>query len=219
MSQSSFKWQWTLILLLSSLTLPTLRAGFVETFEDGINDSDWRLTTSTDPTIEPSGGNPDAYLRQGVDAATPTWGVGTTPNQFLGNYAKLGVTGVSFDLNIFAGIEVPDRNVTLNISTTFGTGNFLKGVVAYYVGTDISTLPHGWQTYSYEVDATSPVIPSGWKVFRGDGHKGTAADWRALMQDVEFIGLELGTPGYFYPVWIWDIGLDNVRISKRYRAP
>ena len=35
------------------------------------------------------------------------------------------------------------------------------------------------------------------------------------MQEVEFIGLELGTPGYFYPVWIWDLGLDNVRISKR----
>ena len=201
------------------MAVSTLRAGFVETFEDGTNESDWRLTTSTEPVIEPSGGNPGAYLWQEVDAATPTWGVGTGPNPFIGNYAKLEVNGMSFDLNIFAGIGAANRNVTLNISTTFGTGNFLKGVVAYYVGTDISNLPKGWHTYSFPIDATSGVIPPGWKVFRGDGHKGHATDWRALMQDVEFAGLELGTPGYFYPVWVWDIGLDNVRIAQRYRTP
>ena len=39
------------------------------------------------------------------------------------------------------------------------------------------------------------------------------------MRDVETIGLELGKPGYFYPFWVWDLGLDNVRIAKRYRTP
>src|SRR5438876_1086182 len=107
-------------LLLFSLAIPSLHAGFVETFEDGTNDGDWRLTTSTDPVIEPSGGNPGAYLHQQVDAAVPTWYVplGTTSTHFLGNYAKLGVGGMSFDLNIFAGIQIPNRNVTLDIETT-----------------------------------------------------------------------------------------------------
>lgn len=218
MNQRFLKWHWV-FLLLFSVALPTVRAGFVETFENGTNDGDWRLTTSTDPVIEPSGGNPDAYLRQEVDSATPTWGASLgMPTHFLGNYAKLGVDGMSFDLNIFAGIGGSPRNATLNISTTFGTGNFLKGVFAYYVGTDISRLPQGWHTYAFHIGATSLVIPPGWKVRRGDGHRGTAADWRALMQDVEFVGLELGTPGYFYPVWVWDLGLDNVRIANRYRA-
>jgi uncharacterized protein YbdZ (MbtH family) len=113
---------------------------------------------------------------------------------------------------------VPDRAVTLDIETTFGTGDF-TGVDAYYIGTDISKLPAGWRTYSFPLDATSPTIPPGWVVTHGNGKKGTDADWEALMRDVETIGLELGKPGYFYPFWVWDLGLDNVRIAKRYRTP
>src|SRR5436853_7286952 len=120
MNQIYCKRQLTLLSLLLCFAVPSLRAGFVETFEDGTNDSDWRLTTSTEPVIEPDGGNPGAYLWQEVDAATPTWGVGTGANPFIGNYAKLEVNGMSFDLNIFAGIGAANRNITLNISTTFG---------------------------------------------------------------------------------------------------
>ena len=50
---------------------------------------------------------------------------------------------MGFDANIFAGLEVPDRAVTLDIETTLGTGHFTKGVDAYYIGTDISKLPAG----------------------------------------------------------------------------
>src|SRR5947207_4426804 len=125
MNQIYCKWQLTLLSLLLCFAVPSLRAGFVETFEDGTNDGDWRLTTSTDPIIEPTGGNPGAYLHQQVDAAIPTWYVplGTTPTHFLGNYAKHGVKGMSFDVDIFSGSEVPNRNMTLDIETTFGTGD------------------------------------------------------------------------------------------------
>jgi len=156
-----------------------------------------------------------AYLHQQVDAAIPTWYVplDTAPTHFLGNYARRRIRAMSFDLNIYSGSEVPDRNVTLDIETTFGTGDFTQGVDAYYVGTDISRFPSGWQTYTFRIDAASPVIPPGWVVTRGNGRPGTDADWQALMRDVETVGLELGTPGYFYPFWIWDLGLDNVRIG------
>ncbi len=52
---------------------------------------------------------------------------------------------------------------------------------------------------------------------RGDGTPGTDADWQALMSDVETLGVELGTPGYFYPFWLWDIGLDNCRLVQTYQ--
>src|SRR5207248_442497 len=58
MNQSSCKPQLILLSLLLCFAIPSLRAGFVETFEDGTNDGDWRLTTSTEPVIEPDGGNP-----------------------------------------------------------------------------------------------------------------------------------------------------------------
>ena len=135
-------------------------------------------------------------------------GFGTNTPHFLGNFAQKRVGTLAFDLNIFSGLEVPDRAVTLDLETTLGTGDFAKGVDAYYIGTDISRLPVGWHTYKFPVNAASPTIPAGWVVTKGNGRPGTDADWQALMQDVETMGVELGEPGFFYPfgsgisVWI-----------------
>lgn len=201
--------------LLIFLAVPALQAGLIETFDDG-NPSDWHLTTAP-AVIEPDGGNPGPYLHATADAAVPTWYVptGTPSTPFLGDYVSENVGSMSFDINVFAGISTPPRNVTLDLNTTLGTGDFSKGVDAYYIGRNITNLPVGWHTYAFPIDATSPTIPQGWVVTRGDGTPGTDADWQALMQDVETIGVELGTPGYFYPFWIWDLGLDNCRIAHK----
>ena len=214
---------WLLVPAFLMLALPTMRAGFVETFDNGSDNGDWHLSSNPGEllVIEPDGGNPGPYLHGTVDSAIPTWYVpqGTTGTYFLGNFAAKKVGTLSFDLDIFAGLEVPDRAVTLDLNTTLGTGDFSKGVDAYYVGTDISKLPVGWHSYEFPVNAASLTIPAGWVVTNGDGRPGTAADWQALMHDVETIGIELGEPGFFYPFWIWDLGLDNVRVTRLLRAP
>jgi len=208
------------ILLTFLLFISTTRAGFVETFDNGSNNGDWHLTTNP-PTIEPDGGNPGAYLHATADAAVPTWYVplDTENTYFLGNFAAKQVGTLAFDINVFNGVQVPDRAVTLDLNTTLGTGDFGKGVDAYYVGRDISRLPVGWHTYKFPVDAASVTIPAGWVVTKGNGKPGTDADWQALMQDVETVGVELGKPGFAYPFGIWDLGLDNARITKRLVYP
>jgi len=126
-------------------------ADFTETFDNGSDDGNWHLTSDTSRLlqIEPSGGNPGAYLHGQFAGAIPTWYVpiGTTDTHFLGNYYADRVSEMSFDVNIFAGTQVPNRNMTLDLRTTLGTGDFSKGLEAYYVGTDISTFPVGWNTY------------------------------------------------------------------------
>lgn len=211
---------WQILPLFLLLSLTSLSAAFVETFDNGSDDGDWHLTS--DPSrllvIEPEGGNPGPYLHGEVDGAIPTWYVpfGTWPTHFAGNFARKAVGSLSVDLDIFTGLQVPDRNVTLDLKTTFGTGDYSKGVDAYYIGADISHLPAGWHTYEFPLDAASPTIPAGWVVTRGDGTPGTDADWQALMQRVETLGVELGTPGYAYPFFFWDLGLDNVRLTRSY---
>ena len=60
---------------------------------------------------------------------------------------------------------------------------------AYYIGADISKLPVGWHTYEFPINASSPTIPPGWVVTKGNGRPGTDADWQALMGDVETLGV------------------------------
>ncbi len=206
---------WQLIPLLFLLAIPASHAGFVETFDNGSNDGDWHLTTAP-PATEPDGGHPGPYLRASADAAVPTWYVpiDTFPTHFLGDFAFKRLGTFTVDINIFSGIAVPDRNITLDFNTTLGTGDFSQGVDAYYVGVDISRLPVGWHTYEFPVDAASLTIPAGWVVTKGNGRPGTDADWRALMHDVETVGVELGTPGYAYPSWLWDLGIDNPRVTR-----
>src|SRR5215472_6788930 len=121
------------------------RADFTETFSNGSDDGYWHLTSDPDRllVIELNGGHPGAYLHGQVADPAPIWYVPlfTPHTHFVGDFAGRGVESVSCDIKIFSGIEVPDRAVTLLVQTTFGTGDFSQGVVAYYVGTDISRLP------------------------------------------------------------------------------
>ena len=211
---------WQIIPLLFLVAAFPASAGFVETFDNGSNEGDWHLTVNP-ATIEPDGGNPGPYLHAMADAAVPTWYVplDTPTAYFLGNFAEKKVGTLAVDIDIFSGVEVPDRAVTLDLETTLGTGDFTKGVDAYYIGTDISHFPVGWQTYEFPINAASTTIPPGWVVTKGNGRPGTDTDWQALMGDVETLGVELGEPGFFYPFGIWDIGLDNARITRLLRQP
>jgi hypothetical protein len=193
------------------------RADFVETFDNGSDNGDWHLTTNPIRllTIEPTGGNPGAYLHGQVESAVPTWYVPVgTQTVFLGDYYAQGVTGMGIDLNIINGNSEPDRTLTLDLQTTLGTGDPSLGLEAYFIGPDISDTPPGWFRYAFDVEARADTIPAGWTLLRGDGAPGTDADWRALMQHVETLGYELGQPGFAYTNHtVWDLGLDNVRLS------
>jgi len=193
------------------------RADVVDTFDNGINQGTWRLTTNPNRLyqIEPSGGHPGAYLHGQVASAVPTWYVSDpAANPFLGNYSAMGIHSFRFDLSISGGIQVPDRVLTFHLFTTLGTGDPAQGIDAYELGTDISNYQPGWFSHSYALDATSSTIPVGWVVTEGNGQPGTDADWRALMAHIEDVHMELGQPGYAYPnLNIWDLGLDNVTLS------
>ncbi|HWB20099.1 MAG TPA: hypothetical protein VG711_07365 [Phycisphaerales bacterium] len=192
-------------------------ADVIDDFDNSTNLGTWLLTTNPNfpPMFVQSGGNPGAYLEQHVSTAVPTWHINNPANNpFVGDYAGESVTGFSFDMIITGGIEVPDRNMTLHLSTTLGTGDLSQGIEAWYVGTDISNFPTGWTHFSYDVDAASSTIPTGWVVFEGNGDAGTDADWHALMTHIEDVGIALGTPGFAYPnLGVWDLSLDNVQLS------
>ncbi len=147
-------------------------ADIIETFDNGSDNGDWQLTSNPIRTlgIQPTGGDPGAYLRGDVESATPTWYVPLgAATDFLGDYSAMGVTKMSADINIFVGNQEPNRTLTLDLMSTFGTGDFANEVEAYYIGPDISDNKPGWVNYEFSLNARAQHIPNGWVVLHGRG--------------------------------------------------
>jgi hypothetical protein len=197
-------------------------ADVIEAFDNGSNQGDWHLTSNPLRSlgIQPSGGDPGAYIRGNVESATPTWYVPLgTATDFLGDYYSMGVTKMSADINIFVGNQEPNRTLTLDLLSTFGTGDFINEVEAYYIGPNISENVPGWVKYQFTLDARSQRIPAGWVVTHG-GLPGTKFDWQNLMRNVETLGFVLGQPGFAYTNHtVWDIGLDNPHLTTTTSVP
>src|SRR6187549_2050215 len=101
-------------LALATLIAMPAAAGtttYTDTFDGGTNAGSW--TWGYGDTIEPTGGNPGAYLRtEGLDTYAPRPTATTGP--FVGNYRALGVTSIGVDLNTYyVDFSAAERNLTL----------------------------------------------------------------------------------------------------------
>src|SRR5260370_20075554 len=91
-----------------TLLLAPLKASYIETFSDNTDAGGWQLTTNPNrPTqVEPSGGDPGAYLRGQFAGAVPTWYVPVwASSPVLGSYQSERVAALSLDLNMMQRIQ------------------------------------------------------------------------------------------------------------------
>jgi hypothetical protein len=148
---------------------------FIETYDDGTDVGLWHCSPSVPRILEPSGGNPGAYIQQGgFSSSVPTWASVSTRFQpgvndtykidsiYTGDWTSLGVTSITADLNVIqVATWATDRAVTLELLQMDETG-FNVNYDATYTLPDLPDPPVGWQIYSFPVDANSPTIPEGW---------------------------------------------------------
>src|SRR5215475_13845131 len=76
-------------------------ADVVDTFTNNVNLGAWRLTTNPNMLyqIEPTGGNPGAYLHGQVSTAVPTWYIDVpSGNPYTGDFAAEGIQSFKFDM-------------------------------------------------------------------------------------------------------------------------
>jgi hypothetical protein len=200
---------------------------FIETYDDQTDVGLWHCATGVPRIIEPSGGNPGAYLQQGgFSSSIPTWASISTRFQpgfpdpykidsiYTGDWTTLGVTSLTVDLNVIqVATWATDRAVTLELLQMDDTG-FNVNYDATYTLPDLPEPPVGWQTYSFPVDANSPTIPQGWVFTRGDGTPGTDAEWSPFLRRVDLTSIGFYKPGFAYPsLGTWVLGIDNVEID------
>lgn len=185
----------------------------IETFEDGLNEYAWGIGTDT-PSVESSGGNPGAYLREGpFDLWAPQirHGVVGSPAPWLGDYVARGVTEAAVDLTTMAPVPVGDRRLTFVLRFGLGTSDGGDDVVAYVEGDAVPKFGDGWVTHSFVVPRSSDPLPPGWEWVIPPSF--APVSWDVLLQDVASLSFFYGSPVVPWPVETWTIGVDNLRLG------
>lgn len=203
-----------------------IRVTFVETFEDGTNEGAWTYGTGLEYFVE-TNGNPGRYLRDsGLVSFTPkastSFGVESV---FTGDYRARKVDSVGIDLAIASvNGNVSGRRLTLILLNDNGTPYDLEDDWGAYVVTDLPLPPSGvigltsaadilrWQTYDIPVPSQSGALPAGW-VWINRNVARPGGGWARLMRDVDHVGFIFGDPALLYPLFDWDVALDNPRIT------
>ncbi len=200
--------------LLGVLCVATAAADIVDTFENGTDYGHW-FGINQNTWFQTTGGKPGWWLNAVEGRGEPMFQFLPDPNNvFAGDYVAKRVTAFKVDLRADAGFDTKGsdgRRVTLRLYWTNG-GQYTTGIEAYTAGAIMPKIGGGWKSYSFSIRASSETIPPGWTVWKGDGTPGTDADWQYLVRHVDQVQIIYGEIGYFFPVWTWNIGMDNARL-------
>jgi hypothetical protein len=197
-----------------------------ETFENGSNSGGWTWGTGTEFIVE-ANGNPGHYLREShlvsfTPRASTSFGVQSV---FTGNYHTRSVSSVGIDMAIpSVSGNVTGRKVTLILLNDNGTPDDLEDDWGAFTVTDHPIPPTGvagiteptdilqWATYDIPVPSQSAAFPEGWS-WISRNYLRRSGSWARLMRDVDHVGFIMGDPAALYPLFSWDVALDNPRIT------
>jgi hypothetical protein len=196
--------------------IPAAADSFVETF-DGPPVGGWTFLANSE-TVEDSGGNPGAYLH--------AWDMNTyfptcisnplLDSLFVGNYREAMVNGIGVDV-IVIDIDYPETDaypLTLALVNDSGTPTYpYDDWGAYSLGPHIPYEGAGWASYDFEIPYDATELPEGWIYKRYGNEAPPEPDWNVLMTDVSYVAFPFGDPDSYYIYQLWDVGIDNPRIS------
>ncbi|MCH7721485.1 MAG: hypothetical protein IH988_10960 [Planctomycetes bacterium] len=196
----------------------------VETFDDQSNEGSWWWGTNNEEIVE-LGGNPGAFLQDlTLSSCCPMASSGLgVQSEFTGNYRAMGVTSVGLDLiTIDADFYQGGRMLTVMLFNDNDTPfNPNDDWGAYFVGElDVplpgvceSPSPICWTSYEFTIDSQADEAPEGWVLFNANGGP-AGVHWVNVVSDVDALGFNYGDPTLIYIFDGWDVGLDNVTITK-----
>ena len=193
------------LLGLAALALSATTASaqtYTDTFEGGVNSAGWTFGAGND-TVEATGGNPGAYVRDSLNFFNaPEVKNTNNSNLFVGDFRDRGVNSMGIDLVVHSTAFNSFRDVSLILSN--GTD------MVWLVNGDITPAPGaGWKSYDFAIDAASTTMPAGWNTFAPIPDDA----WNAVITNVTEVKFFWGDPNFFYGGENWDIGFDNARVA------
>jgi hypothetical protein len=200
-----------IVLILSSSFGALAQVSSVVPFDSGPFGWSWGWAE----WIEPTGGNPGAYLHGDICCAYYPDAFNTST--YTGNYRNAGLASLGIDLITFSNIPLRDRAepfwLTLMLINDNGTPHVEDDWGAFVVGPDAPWPGDGWLSYDFIVPAQETELPPGWSMWRT-----TVGTWAELIQDVDEVRFNYVDPhapyGYFESPWV--VGMDNARFSKEH---
>ncbi|MEM9374098.1 MAG: hypothetical protein AAGA55_10690, partial [Planctomycetota bacterium] len=207
---------------LLSLTAATSAQVGVEGFETGNPDA-WEIWFSAYNAVEPTGGNPGAYLE------LDNLNTGPLTCQFLeifpdpsgtaflhsGNWRAAGVDSVSIDIDIQDGIWLGDLALEL-VSDPGTPGNPNDDCVVRLDLPAVGAATPGWTTYTFPVPAGQTTMPVGWEIDPSSSCSNVQPDnaWNSVMLDVDRMRFVYdGDPTVFCAFTRWIFGVDNIAVN------
>ncbi len=211
----------SLCVLLAPAAWATRYGTVTETFDGTIDDASFRLGTYD--AIEYDG--PNAYLHNSLlmmAVPTPIYIYPPPSLPFLGNYRDMGVTELGIDLVINSvSMGVDKRQLGLSITSDMGTPDDTSDDCEVY-----TVSPHnlpkpgtGWKSFEFKVPSGATTLPAQWVVRGPCAGLGPDEAWNAVMQNVTRLTFPLSDPDLMWFFQIWDLGIDNVRITYKLPAP
>jgi len=202
-------------------TAPSRAATFVDTFTGGANSAGWTFNSQNPDTIQPSGGNPGAWLRNDLlDTFAPILTNNPTiDSSFNGNLRAKGITSIGVDARTdHADFGAGGRNFSLLLRDTKGTPlDPEDDDYAYYVGPTVPQVGQGWVSYDFPVpSASTEALPAGWTGgYAGDSeHFRPGVTWNNIVTHADSVEFWWLNPSFFAIFQQWDVGVDNVRVTS-----
>lgn len=192
----------SLVALLS--TAAAAQTTFVETFDSG-NEGEWWYGIPN-PPIEPTGGNPGAYLHEPlIDTFAPQPRTQDPLSEFTGNYVVRDVTSIGVDLITFDALSADGRPLALVLNS--------GDIFCYTLGPNIPLVGEGWVSYDFAIPPAQTGLPAGWVAIDSTTGLPATVDWEQHISNIENVGFFYGNPEFFFIFQQWDVGMDNPRIT------
>ncbi len=208
---------WAMLGLSLLAATAEAQTTFVDTFESGGSAGGWSFGGPFD-SIAASGGNPGRFL-QTIDLDTfapqPRTQRGLD-SQFTGDFAARGVRSIGVDLiTTRVDFSAAGRPLSLLLIEDNDTPfDFDDDWGAYLVGSDnVPLVGQGWRSYDFVVPSSSTSLPAGWATIAFGSKSPPTPDWNRLIRDVDQVVFFYGDPKFFFIFQMWNLGLDNARIS------
>lgn len=190
---------------------------YIETFDDGINHTEWTWDRTTFGSVELTGGNPDGFFQSILTGAPALF---NSNAMFTGDFRARKVGSIGGDLAT-KQFTTPAGVISIALGYHNGTDTPFDDTYAYYVSNIPSPTNEsfGWVSFDFAIPFDSLTTPDGWQLGGVLPQIPPSADWNTVITHVDEIIISWNDPSQ--PVLLFDVvrGADNLRITYNVPGP